>query len=205
MVTFSPTSTPPPSRATFHVRPKSLRLNSVLASKPARVPPHGSCWTPWNSHLQLDGPGDRLNGEVPLQRELVAVQIGYLSRGEGDGRVVLDVGEVGGLQVGVAILVTGVDRRGVDHDLDRRLEGVVRDGEGAVKRGEAAADLADHEVSGGEVDRRMGRIDLPGAGGDEDGCRGTGHGGLLGAGRGGPLALPTTCERKGFPDGPATL
>ena len=46
---FSETSTPPPSRATFHSRPQSLRLISPSAVKPARVPPHGSPLTPSNS------------------------------------------------------------------------------------------------------------------------------------------------------------
>src|SRR5262245_25472240 len=46
MSTFSPTSKPPASSATFHVRPKSLRLMEVFAEKPTRSPPHGSFTRP---------------------------------------------------------------------------------------------------------------------------------------------------------------
>ena len=39
MVTLSLTTTPPPSMAAFQLTPKSLRLISAVAVKPARVPP----------------------------------------------------------------------------------------------------------------------------------------------------------------------
>src|SRR6266478_3136752 len=42
MVTASPTSRPPASRAAFQVRPKSFRLIRVVAESPIRVFPHGS-------------------------------------------------------------------------------------------------------------------------------------------------------------------
>src|SRR5690348_18109264 len=42
IVTSSPTRMPPVSNAAFQVRPKSLRLNFVVADKPLRVLPHGS-------------------------------------------------------------------------------------------------------------------------------------------------------------------
>ena len=41
MLTVSPTSHPPVSNATFHVRPKSLRLILVRAVNPALTIPHG--------------------------------------------------------------------------------------------------------------------------------------------------------------------
>src|SRR5207248_8911197 len=46
---FLPTSTPPVSRAWFHVRPKSSRSSSVLAEKPMGVVPHGVGCEPSNS------------------------------------------------------------------------------------------------------------------------------------------------------------
>jgi len=46
---LSPPSTPPVSRAAFHVRSKSLREISVDASKPARELPKGSVAMPANS------------------------------------------------------------------------------------------------------------------------------------------------------------
>src|SRR5436190_1182227 len=42
IVTASPTSRPPASKAAFQVRPKSFRLIRVVAESPIRVFPHGS-------------------------------------------------------------------------------------------------------------------------------------------------------------------
>src|SRR5439155_16010407 len=42
MVTASPTSRPPASRAAFQVSPKSFRLIRFVAESPIRVFPHGS-------------------------------------------------------------------------------------------------------------------------------------------------------------------
>src|SRR5262249_34886061 len=52
---FLPTRTPPVSRATFQVRPKSSRSTSVVAEKPARRPPHGSLVQPRYSTSSVTG------------------------------------------------------------------------------------------------------------------------------------------------------
>jgi hypothetical protein len=46
MVTVLPTRKPPVSSAAFQVSPKSSRLTTAVAVKPARLPPHGSPATP---------------------------------------------------------------------------------------------------------------------------------------------------------------
>src|SRR3954451_5019639 len=71
------------------------------------------------SELPVDGDrvGLAVDGEVADQGEDVVVDLLDLGADEGDLRVVLEVEEVGGLQVGVAVGVAGVHARGVDLDL----------------------------------------------------------------------------------------
>ena len=52
---MSETSTPPASRAAFQVRPKSLRLTTVLPSKPMRSLPNGSTAAPLYSNSMVTG------------------------------------------------------------------------------------------------------------------------------------------------------
>jgi hypothetical protein len=77
--------------------------------------------------------------------------------------VVLDPEEVVGPHVGVAGLVLGVDTGGVDLDLQGRLLGHLSDGGHPAGGREAAAYLG-HQVAGDELERLVGRVDLPGAG-----------------------------------------
>ena len=149
---FLPTSTPPVSRATFQVRPQSSRSISVWAEKPRRWPPQGSAWAPSNSTSRVTGRVTSLIGEVAgdLGRAVAA----ELDAGaaEGDGRVGLDVEEVGAAQVAVALLVGAVDAGGLDRDRDRGLLGRLADHELPVEVGEAPADLGDHQVPADELD-----------------------------------------------------
>src|SRR5690625_4931511 len=55
ILTLSLTIIPPASSATFHVRPKSLRLISVLASRPRAGIPDGLTVTPMNSPDKVTG------------------------------------------------------------------------------------------------------------------------------------------------------
>ena len=113
-----------------------------------------------------------------LDRELagelvVAVARGHdLGRAEGDGGVVLDVEEVGGEQVLVASGFAAVHRRHVDRRLDRGVERILGDGDGAAGYGEPAADLGDHQVAGRERHVGVGRVECPRAGGGKGGCLG---------------------------------
>ena len=86
--------------------------------------------------------------------------------------VVVDVEEVGRADVGVALLLAGVDRGEVDGRGHAGLDGVLGGDDLAGELAEVAADLADHHVADREADRRVDRIDGPGAGdvaGDLDG------------------------------------
>jgi hypothetical protein len=76
--------------------------------------------------------------------------------------VLVDLEEIGGAQVIVALFGARVDRRGFDGHRDRGLRGVVGDREGTLELSEAAFDLGDHQVLGLELDRRVRRIDGPG-------------------------------------------
>jgi hypothetical protein len=66
--------------------------------------------------------------------------------------------------VGVAHRHRGVDRRGVDVDVDLRRPWMRRiDHDRTRERGEAAAHEREHRVAGDELERRVRRIDLPGS------------------------------------------
>ena len=109
---FSETSTPPVSSAAFQVRPQSLRLIAVLPSKPTRRLPKGSLAEPVCSNVDGDRLGDALDGQVAGDDPVVASSRSTLGGDEGDLGVVLDVEEVGGDQVAVAVGVAGVDAGG---------------------------------------------------------------------------------------------
>src|SRR5262249_40359767 len=79
--------------------------------------------------------------------------------------------EVGRLEVLVALLVAGVDRRGVDLDVGGRLGDVlVVDRHRAGVAGERSVDRRDHHVLDAEANATMARVDVP-VGGE---CRGRG-------------------------------
>ena len=127
MWTSSPTRMPPVSRAAFQFRPKSLRLIFVVAERPMRVLPHGSLPGALGpSTLKVTCLRDAVESEVASDL-VAAVSVGLDRCGlEGHGGVLLDVEEVGALEVGVALGVAGVDGGDVDGSLD--------DGEGGIGR-----------------------------------------------------------------------
>ena len=125
--------------------------------------------------IQGDRLGHPLEGEVTVE-DVVVAALPHPGRSERRHRVVLDVEEVRGLDVLVALVVARVD--GVDGDLGAHGGGTVgADRNGAAERFELAADLAHHEVAYGEADGGMHRVDGPGAGGQC--CGGGGHGCLF--------------------------
>ena len=173
MVILSPTTTPPPSRGISMSMPKSLRLMTVVASKPATGPAPMPGFTPLNSSLSSTGRVTPLSVKSPVRDVVVAVGTDA-GAGEGGRRVGLGVKEVGAADVVVALLVTGVD--GVDGDLGADRRGaVLRDGDRAGEVLELAAHLADHEVLDPEADGRVHRVDGPGAGLNRGGHGGGGH------------------------------
>ena len=126
MAISSPTITPPVSRAAFQVRPKSLRLILVFASTPMRVLPHGSfeVWvgpstakvTLWVIPLDGQVAGD-VQFSIRLDRDVRRLQ-------EHLGKL-LDVEELGALEMGIAGLVAGVDGGNVDRGLYGRLRQII--------------------------------------------------------------------------------
>ena len=69
---FLPTITPPVSRATFQVRPKSSRSISVLRGEAEDVLAERAAADALELDLQLDRPGDVLDGQLAGEHELVA-------------------------------------------------------------------------------------------------------------------------------------
>ena len=105
----SPTSTPRVSRAAFQVRPKSLRLILVVAERPMRRLPQGSLARPAQT---LDGEGhghgDAVQGQVARYFVIGFAQRLDLGGFEGHNGKLLNVKEVGALQVSVALRIAGI-------------------------------------------------------------------------------------------------
>src|SRR6185437_7254566 len=107
--------------------------------------------------------------------EVVAAEVLDGRRGEGDGRELLDVQEVVGAQVTVALPVAGVDAGDLDGEVDRRVLRVL-----AVERCRAlelverAPHLGHHRVPGHEADAAVGDVEGVGTGqlGEAGGCGG---------------------------------
>src|SRR5450759_897114 len=132
-------------------------------------------------HLELERhrPGDAVEGQIPVDDQVVTV-VANAGRLVGHGGVAFDLEEVGRADVGVAVGVGGVDRRRVNGGADRGPQRIGAGDDLALEVGEAASDLAHHEVADRERDLGVGLVDGPGAGdvaGDvgDDG----GHGSLL--------------------------
>ena len=109
-------------------------------------------------------PGHALDRELAVQQQ-VAVVDAHGVRGEGPGGVVGDVEEVGRADVVVALLVVGVDGRGVDRRRDTRTGDVLAGHDLTGERAEATAYLAHHHVPNGEGDVGVHGVDVPGTGG----------------------------------------
>src|SRR5690625_1974829 len=86
--TLSLTITPPPSRATFQVRPKSLREMEVVAENEARVSPLGPVAAPPNSADRVTGlvtplmvrsPLTVKSSSSPVMEVVTKVHSGFLS------------------------------------------------------------------------------------------------------------------------------
>src|SRR6266700_7529773 len=128
----SPTRKPPVSKAIFQVRPKSLRLIEVRASKEIT---------------------SRSMGSFPRPASSVSSTT---------SRVTLDIQEIGGLQVSVAILHPRIQAGRIDLHFHRRAGwiGLVQD-DGAAHALEVPLDCRKHHVLAGELDQRMRGVELP--------------------------------------------
>src|SRR5205823_4378256 len=136
--------------------------------------------TPWVAGAALkfgverDLAGRAFDGEVADQLELaVDIPVEPLAL-EGHRRESLDVEEIGGAEVCVALLGAGVDAAGADVDLDfrrGRIGFVVLNG--ALHVGEAALHRGNHEMLDRELDVGVRGIDRPGG----DAGAGNGSGG----------------------------
>src|SRR5215217_3418480 len=143
--------------------------------------------------VQADRLGDALQVEVALEHIAVTVHT-HARRSEVGGGEVVDVEEIGRLDVRVALLVVGVDR--VDCDLGRyRRSAVVADNDRAAEVFEVASHLAHHQVAYGETDRRVNRVDGPRPGAELSGSgriKGRSHVNFLHVGAPASPAPPST-------------
>ena len=115
-LTVSSSRKPPPGSGAFHSTPCSMPVDLALELDADALVAPGIAVGAGHGRLQLDRPGDALQGQLSL--DPVG---GDEGAAEGGLRVALDVEEVGRLQVAVALLVEGVGAAGVDGAADARL------------------------------------------------------------------------------------
>src|SRR4051812_4874350 len=109
-----------------------------------------------------DGAGDALDRQLAVERVVVAVGADRRAV-ERPGRVGLDLEEVGGADVAVALGVADVDRAGVDRGGHRRVAELRRGRDLTAEGAQPTAYLAHHHVPHGEGDIGVHRVDVPGA------------------------------------------
>src|SRR5579859_1292893 len=110
---------------------------------------------------QLDRPGGLLDREVAADAVVLVVDLLDAGDAEGQVRVLLGVEEVGGLEVGVALVVAGAEAGDLDLDRAARLGHVVVGAlEAPVELREVSVDRGHGQMLGGEPDVRVSRIDF---------------------------------------------
>src|SRR3954453_5758664 len=116
--------------------------------------------------LELDGARDAADGQVAGDLERGALDLADV------GRLEANLGEAGGVeevrraQVLVALRLVRVDALGRD-DTGRLGRAVRRNLDGALEVPEVALYGGDEQMPDAELDRRVGSVDIPGAGRDE--------------------------------------
>ena len=122
---LSPTTTPPPSigieMSTPNVGAGDLGLGGEAGARAAV----GVRAEAVELQLQGDRLGVALDGQLAVDEPVAVVLEADAGGAEGHVRVVLDVEEVGGADVRVTLLLTGVDRAQVDGRGDDRLRRVL--------------------------------------------------------------------------------
>src|SRR5215213_4423545 len=133
-------------------------------SNPTRRLPNGSVAAPSNSNgilTELDAP----NGQVTSELQGGRAGLSNVGGDECDLRVLLHGEEVVAAQVGITLLVAGVDAGRLNGQLAGRLGEVgAIDNRAALELVERAADLGDHCVPGYEPDTSVARVDDVAAG-----------------------------------------
>src|SRR5699024_2616189 len=140
---------------------RALEAGAEVAERVGR----GALVVEGNGH----GRGRALDGEDTRDLERAGPRGGDLRGAEGDPRGGLHRDAVVGVEVAGAGGVAGVDRGGVDDDLDGGvLDALGRDGDRALVLVERATDLGDHRVAGDKAEARVGGVEGPvsGQGGD---------------------------------------
>jgi hypothetical protein len=166
------TSSPPPSRGRFQLRPQSSRSRVPLAVKRPGGRPWGGVAEVFG--LQADRPGDAADGELSRQDAAGALPAGGAAGEGGCGwwRVVSK--EVRVAKILIAGLAAGVDRGHVDGDLGSGPTGCLRL-PGSLQTREPAADLGQHEMAAGEGHPSVAGVDLLLAGSRKLGPAGRGR------------------------------
>ena len=107
---------------------------SVAALKPMRSSPIGETSAPSKSTCNVTGRVVPRTVRSPSSSHVLSRSAFTRGRPEGDRREVLDVEEVGTLEVAVAVVVAGAQAGGADLDLDVGVLGLLGDGDAARAR-----------------------------------------------------------------------
>src|SRR6266496_4456160 len=126
------------------------------------LPAHGILPTSGELGVQHDLACDAADGQIPDHLRMVAAQQLHAGALERDRGVTLDIQEIGGLQVIVAILYPRIQAWRIDLHFHRRAGwiGLVQD-DGAAHALEVPLDRRKHHVLAGELDQRMRGVELP--------------------------------------------
>ena len=162
-------------------------------------------------------PGHAPDGQVAVDRPPARRRRPDRRAGERPGRVVLDVEEVVGAQVVVAVLVAGVDAAGLDGHRNLGVDRVLGQLQGAAEVGELATDLGHGHVAHGEAEPGVADVEDVGTDGrilhavyGPAGYGGLCHGNssdavaVLGGGVPGPLRAPDVVAYASIPQSTCT-
>ncbi len=158
------TRTPPASSATFQVMPKSSRFTFVLRREHRPLSAPGVAGVALEGHLERDLAGHAVDRQVAEDDTVSALPLRALAAERRLGEL-LDVEQLGRLDVRVAVRVAGLHAGHADDDVDAGVGEPLGDLHRTADVGEASADLGDHEVPADERHVGVPRVDLPQSGG----------------------------------------
>jgi len=113
---------PPVSRAALQVKPKSLRLIFVTAEIATRVLPQGPfVGGVGPSTAKMDLAGNATDGQLAFDRPLSVPGDTDAFGLETQGRKLLHIKKISALEVGIALVIAGVNGGSFDGDLHARV------------------------------------------------------------------------------------
>src|SRR5262249_34955116 len=114
-------------------------------------------------NLELHWLRDPVDDEVTGHAAIVSLELLHLGALEAERRKPLDVEEIGGAQMRIALWFAGIDAGRLDPErYFRRLRVLLVEVNGSLPAGKCAAHLRHHHVANREVNSRVAGVDVPG-------------------------------------------